>query len=814
MLQKNCVKMTALEIENALLCRTKQVQSSDIIRYALEGNYFHCIKNCFTKFKFSSDICFYPTIPELSLPPNSSVENKLEYFSCAISCLQLFVQNNWTGPFNGLNFIKEMWGSTEDKNASKETWDTLEQDGETINENAKCLPFLVLAYSMLQTANKCTELQTAPWWLLRCITVYQKLLTDRSPTLMKLSEKCLERISSNNYFNNITTSLKIQLNLEAGLISLFYYKYEIANEYFIKATTTAGLQCSLTGDLGVRTRFQTKPVSQLRLNIKKNTDYQSTIPTIDELPKALMLNNETLLEEVKFINDVSENPNLTPEDQAVILAYCTHMTKTKPSQALDKEEINAVLSSLVSQPKCWVIQSEVLKLRSLLENERTKTVERSMMQMETLVNDVRLKIKDEADLLNRLDLIYSVWRNPIWDLEKDLAKLFMSLGATSSALEIYLRLHMWNDAILCLIMTGRGEEAKKLVYEQLQMNETPRLWCLLGDILGDSASYEKAWETSKYRSAQAMRSLGAYYVSKKNHTKAIECFEKSLEVNELHVGTLFNLGCAYMVVNDYKNAAKSYKRCTSLNWDNFEAWTNLSTCFIRCDEKDKAFRTLKEALRCNFNQWQIWENYVTVCTDTGHFNEAISAYHKLLEIKEKYFDIQILTVLVKVVDQNIPSFNGIFDKKLKQKVLELLGKISSKSPSEWKVWLLYAEINGYGIIADVDNTKIIGYLQKALRYATYPNWEKDNSHYKNVLNVGKLLIQSLQYCLKNQTVEIETIKPIAMTIKLSVNGIISTLKKYEKNVIKQEFLLEVQNLVNSFENDVKNPLWDIMSSFV
>ena len=67
--------------------------------------------------------------------------------------------------------------------------------------------------------------------------------------------------------------------------------------------------------------------------------------------------------------------------------------------------------------------------------------------------------------------------------QKDLAKLYISLGAISSAYQIYEKLEMWEDAVLCLIRTDRTSEAIKIIEKQLKRRETANLWCLLGDIL-------------------------------------------------------------------------------------------------------------------------------------------------------------------------------------------------------------------------------------------------------------------------------------------------------------------------------------------
>ena len=50
--------------------------------------------------------------------------------------------------------------------------------------------------------------------------------------------------------------------------------------------------------------------------------------------------------------------------------------------------------------------------------------------------------------------------------------------------------------------------------------------------------------------------------------------------------------------------------------------------------------------------------FVQVSADVGAFADTIRAYHRLMELREKYVDVGVLRVLVTAVNENLPDIKG------------------------------------------------------------------------------------------------------------------------------------------------------------
>jgi hypothetical protein len=90
----------------------------------------------------------------------------------------------------------------------------------------------------------------------------------------------------------------------------------------------------------------------------------------------------------------------------------------------------------------------------------------------------------------------------------------------------------------------------------------------------------------------------------------------------------------------------------------------------------------------------VWENFLLVSIDIGSFEDAINAYNQIIELreKEKYFDEEILGILVNAVAGNVIDVNGNSSGRLKKKLIELLAQLSVKIPSQGITWELSVKL--------------------------------------------------------------------------------------------------------------------------
>ncbi|KAL7414771.1 hypothetical protein BDY24DRAFT_384528 [Mrakia frigida] len=472
--------------------------------------------------------------------------------------------------------------------------------------------------------------------------------------------------------------LRSKLALEIGLAYyLLLGADKEAGNWFVKAARDeASLEWELTGAMGKRTKFQQDDIGQLVV-VARGRERKGWVPMksskevglqggeeadaveevveevetpvvasstsdddpVPQVPQSLALNDDTLLERTVFTSsasassstytphaltpsnsllqhiDPSNPPPLHPIDQTHLLSLPlihSHL----PSDELSTSQLTPFTALVLSSPQNWSIHTTALLLRSRAESGRTRTVERSIMQLQALVDQIPLNEdggqKGIAPARERLRYFWGLVVPSRWDLEKELAERLGTMGVLRSAMEIYERLEMWDRVVMCHQQLEQPEKALSIVRSLLSgtLTEQARvlavsrtgpaapserhqvrmsvarkanLICSLGDLLPDEKldRYKEAWEASNHTSSRAARSAAGVLFAINSFTEAIPFLEAALAINPLYSRSWFILGCAYVQTEDWKNAVRCFRRVVAVEDDDAEGWNNLASCYLR-----------------------------------------------------------------------------------------------------------------------------------------------------------------------------------------------------------------------------------------
>lgn len=454
--------------------------------------------------------------------------------------------------------------------------------------------------------------------------------------------------------------LKARLLIERGLAVSKTGHDKEANDYFVKSAQATGLKYELSGALGKRTKFQKDEKTILVVLAESSRDTlgqdagnevgqaeeeedanaaaeaedavgELPVPSSSgwnaapapgqrsDMPSNYALNDENLLEQTRFTSnaktkeaikqrDPNKQPALAPLDQCILLALSLFISNMSPEHGLTASQISAFVSRVALHPRNWSVYTMALLLRSRLEATRTRTAERSVLQLQALLDQMPTA---DSPAPERLAYFFQLDLPAKWEMQAELAKRYATLGVLRSALEIYERIELWEEVVQCLGALGRQEEGIDVVKDLLEGRKTeadqvvvnkktsgleptqPRrlinaarkgkLWCLLGDLEPDHAEshYMTGWEVSGHHSSRAARSLGGVAFAKKDYPTAIRWLHRALKISALMPRSWFMLGCAYMRREEFGRAARSFRRATAIDEEDGEAWNNLASCYLR-----------------------------------------------------------------------------------------------------------------------------------------------------------------------------------------------------------------------------------------
>ncbi|EFW17448.1 hypothetical protein D8B26_000169 [Coccidioides posadasii str. Silveira] len=580
--------------------------------------------------------------------------------------------------------------------------------------------------------------------------LHQKMLSENTDTLQIVIYEDLDAIAKRIFGEpSVTTAeQKMRYLLERAAIHTHHGLDSQARADLEHAARENGFEFALTGRLGKRTKFQDRDISQLVV-LAKSRPLDTGATSREEKPgssvapsgpKNLDLNDDTLLEAISFKRDdgdqksgekamtvqeesalpqslaeldPSEQPKLDPLDSIVLLALASAITNTNPEDGLTREETLPYATRVLDGGSSnWQVYSQALLVRSRIEGYRSRTVERGVLQLQALVDQViadtasdsitteeeqahtflpRPDASESAPASERLEYIWMLSFVTRWDLEAELAARWVNLGGLRTALDIYERLQMWAEAALCYAATDREDKAKLIVRRQLFEPSTPggendederfegpersplpvdapRLFCILGDVNKDYIMFERAWAVSKQRYARAQRALARYYLGQKppKYEKAEEAYKLSLKISRLNHAAWFSLGCIQLELEKWRDAVASFTRTVQLEESDAEAWSNLAAALMNIPPPEPAKPAPKAADEEGEPETE------SIVDEYKPKRDALAALHRAARFKGTDYRIweNILTVGASIPPPQTPFRDVISAQK---RIIELHG---------------------------------------------------------------------------------------------------------------------------------------------
>uniref|UniRef100_A0A146LE10 Tetratricopeptide repeat protein 27 n=1 Tax=Lygus hesperus TaxID=30085 RepID=A0A146LE10_LYGHE len=752
---------------------------------------------------------------EQYISKNAAITQQVEILVLGIASLQAFIQANWTGPeyvpLDGsdpcvnpfiLKFLPEE--IVQNKDIKESVRLTLAVDGEEICSSIQHPELLLLAQVFFQC--NLPALRSTEWWLMRSMYIHQQILDEHSPTLKDRLIALSQNVHSHDWVAE-NKFLRVLLHLEVARVHLHYGNVQVSEQEIQGALGLLKMEVNLTGAMGRRTQYQRRDIAQLMIDVKIERcdgDPLVEVPPQD-FPKDVLLNDDVRLPHVAFTNaGDGDYPELQPIEQVALIAVFVQKKKSQAKDHIQNEELMPFINCLLSHPKVWALEISALLFRSRIDCEHKRTIERALLQTQELM----ALNANSTSVPVRLNLFYCSYAPPSFIVASECASIMVAIGSMQSALDIYLKLQMWEEVITCYNYLKLRHRAAEVIKEQMKKGETVKLWCSLGDATDDVTCYERAWELSQHKSAQAQRHWGMFYFHRKNYKESIPHLKLSLQLNTLQVSLWFRLGYAALMEHEWEESAIAYRQYTYLEPESFEAWNNLAKAYILLGQKQRAYSALQEAIKCNYEMWQVWDNLMAVSSDCGDFEEVIHCYHRILDLKDKHIDEQILSVLVSVIVKRVKDCKGQPSSVHRKKALELFGRLTSKVMGNPIIWQLYADLtSSIEEQTPITRSKAVQYYQKAYTAAIQDNsWFKEIKSMHKILNICECLAEAHFAFVKECPSTNEAIHSLS-SAKLSLQNILAKvtqhLSDFSGQSIDDKFNKDLASLQTTLESVIK-----------
>jgi tetratricopeptide (TPR) repeat protein len=140
--------------------------------------------------------------------------------------------------------------------------------------------------------------------------------------------------------------------------------------------------------------------------------------------------------------------------------------------------------------------------------------------------------------------------------------------------------------------------------------------------------------------------LGVTFYNQREFAKAIQAYQKVIELDPAYVEAYNNLGIIYQMTGDVDRAFGAYQRATEINPRYEKGYNNLGILLLLKGRDEEALEAFRKALAINPNNIETHINLGTLFKKKGQWDEAIESYQKALAIdphhRETHYNMALL----------------------------------------------------------------------------------------------------------------------------------------------------------------------------
>jgi PGF-CTERM protein len=125
------------------------------------------------------------------------------------------------------------------------------------------------------------------------------------------------------------------------------------------------------------------------------------------------------------------------------------------------------------------------------------------------------------------------------------------------------------------------------------------------------------------------------------HEKAIECFNKAIELNSNLAEAYYNRGISYYNLKQYERVIEDYNKAIELNPDYAEAYHNRGLAYKDLGQYERAIEDFNKTIELNPNYAKTYYNRALTYYDLKQYERAIEDYNKAIELNPNYANAYI-----------------------------------------------------------------------------------------------------------------------------------------------------------------------------